>query len=996
MRKNTHLAIGTILTATALLLQSCNTLSAGRKYTLAKVDRDWSLVEPHRLLEQRSDDMLDEVNPTGNWGLTMNGGFLPFLDSIDRPEVVIFVSVRIREPDEAEHSLLWEHVYLNSEEESEHIALNKNSFLPRDDIALLPPIVYEGQDVFVKIRVIELDQADNQRALQLVNTAASAAATFEPDLGATASVFQTALTYLIENNSDDIEFQYDFALSATPGPIAYGDQTFDNVFNPRVGKYVVIKTEHRDRLRSADGKLDAVGSGLRYGAAEVLKFGTLGLVNWVSGWIYPVDKDSDGGQWDFYHWLFQYPMRVGPDSWLAPQWRGRHLYCQHDVNDLVDWWDPENSGAFHQLSVRGNRIVSGPPDDHSEHLFEQQGYMVFSIVAANNGVDVKTLSDLAQQKRIVDNLAINTSQLSADDAAEHMRLMTKALENYAYERGIRKEYLKSLAAASDDTAIAAVEADYKEKIEGLQERTGQQRTELLRFVDKRAELRRATASGSGSRSSIPGLARLGRANDRIVSERVPPDLAGSGKGPVVRVSYVLSEQDAKDASNLEFRMRRLGMTEAKKLTALVLPTPQKSAFGRTLEFEFEGKNDGTYPLGAYELLVLGLAEGDTRNARVSLWLTPDPVLEDLRTADGTKSLINTLWAKGTPAYLRGENFDFVQAVKITSKGATRTLPVKRVEVTQNDGTTVLQHSIEHDASSALHVDSARLVMVDTNFFHGLADDEGVMLPKVPTNGGLWHGARPVVRSDKWPKDTSHTVKGTGLSNIDKVQLDLVDDKGNRTSTDVELLAENTVKHALDGDVYLVRATLLPKKIVERFRSRSELEHDARQPALTAVAIGGTETALPATLPAGAVTLIGEALKQVTMAVVTYDGGKTKSFPVSGGAFSATTLTKVTALKVELATVTLTSAKKGGTAVKGTDLASGDVIVLVGTGIDGSSKIEIRYNDGTKAVLDVVKSGATLKATCPTAMPKVQEVVLVQAPWRNAHLDEDRLQLTVPQ
>ncbi|MCK5941815.1 MAG: hypothetical protein KAI24_07610 [Planctomycetes bacterium] len=972
-KKSAIVAIASALLS--LLLHGCNTLPAGRKYTLAKVDRDWSLVEPHRLLEQRTDDLLDEVNPTGNWGLTMNGGFLPFLEAIERPEVVIFVSVRIREPDEPEHTLLWEHVYLDSEDKSEHIALNKNSFLPRDDIQLLPPIVYEGQDIFVQIRVIELDQEDNKRTEQLVNTAASAAAAFEPDLGVTASVFQTALSYLVQNNSDDIEFQYDFALSETPGPIQYGGVQYDNVLNPRVGKYVVIKTEHRQRKKAPDGTLDAIGSGIRYGAGEALKFATLGVANWVGGWFCSSNENEDAGTWDFYQWLFAYPFRIDKNSWVAPVWDGGRLACGHGEKRLM---------------VAGNRVVTGR-SGHENELFEQQGYLVFSLVASNNGVDVAALSELADQKRLVENLAINTSQLNADDAVAHLQLMTKALTNYAQERAIRKEYLAAMAKAKTAEDIAAVEQDYSEKVEQLKTRDEEQKRSLHRWLEARAELRRRTTGNPAL--TVGTLARPGRLAGRIVTERLEPEQPGAPRA--VRVSYLLGDKDDPDGSKVEFRLWPAGTTQASSVKPLTRPEVTPSPVGPFMAITVTAPTPAE--ARAYELLVVGLDEDGVRNGRAPIWVTSDPVLEELRveTSDGG-AFVGTKWPAGVRAFVHGQNFEYVRAVKVTSGSSTRRLPLQRYQRHGADGATTTQYWIEHDIDDGLDVDRVELVMIDEHFFRDLSGTDAIMLPKCPSNGGLWQADDPLVHAEAWPKDTDRTVKGEGIGLIAAVQLELLDEQDRVSIVEAPLRAGGSVRHQVAGKQRLLRATLIPKRSHGRFSGRRELVHDARQPHLQTATID--EQPLTNTIAAGSVVkLAGVGVEHIRSVTLLRGKEEAMTFRVTDAQLTvAAELTEVTGLRADV-TPTITAAKVGGAAIVGQTVPAGAKVVLEGHSLRAGDEVRVRFGGNQTSMLVLAADGDRLIVTADRAWQDVGSITAQGTePWRDAFIDPRRLRLEVKQ
>ena len=54
----------------------------------------------------------------------------------------------------------------------------------------------------------------------------------------------------------------------------------DMLLSPRIARYVIIKTEHEDRLNLPSTYWGFVGEGLRYTVSEVLRFGTLNLLNW--------------------------------------------------------------------------------------------------------------------------------------------------------------------------------------------------------------------------------------------------------------------------------------------------------------------------------------------------------------------------------------------------------------------------------------------------------------------------------------------------------------------------------------------------------------------------------------------------------------------------------------------------------------------------------------------------------------------------------------------
>lgn len=92
-------------------LAACSTLSAGRKYTLVKMDRKAGLVEARSILDPDVGDDLDKriggpattpsdlASTTNNLlRITLNGGYIRYLQSFNRPEVVIFARTRVQNP----------------------------------------------------------------------------------------------------------------------------------------------------------------------------------------------------------------------------------------------------------------------------------------------------------------------------------------------------------------------------------------------------------------------------------------------------------------------------------------------------------------------------------------------------------------------------------------------------------------------------------------------------------------------------------------------------------------------------------------------------------------------------------------------------------------------------------------------------------------------------------------------------------------------------------
>ena len=354
IRTPLHAALGLLM----LLCTQCAELSAGRQYTMAKVDADQARLMPVTTVVHDGDgagESGDYDRPVGtHLGIVLSGGYLRYLSAVDRPEVLIYARVKIFPKDLNGPPLIWERIYLQTEDESEQLLLNEDSFLPRRDIPILPAFRYEGQDVVVSLRIVELDQDDNERLRKLVSTAAATAASFAPQTAPTISAAQAVMNFIVANNADDIEFQYDFAISPSgetltlPADGKYGGtKKVETVLQPRVTTYVVVKTEHRDRLVFPPTWFGMVDESVRYTLAQGLKVGTLGLLNWKVWNIFGADPEGDA-----YLRLLGSPFEAAPTSWCIPEWdRG-----SADALQAVPELEPHRGSGGAALPERSSRL----------------------------------------------------------------------------------------------------------------------------------------------------------------------------------------------------------------------------------------------------------------------------------------------------------------------------------------------------------------------------------------------------------------------------------------------------------------------------------------------------------------------------------------------------------------------------------------------------------------------------------------------------------------
>lgn len=433
------------------LVVGCDTLASGRKYTLTKVASDASLVPAHEKIDPGT-SRLEKV--PSNLSVVLKDGFIRYLESIGRPEVAVFSRVKIRSPQDPEEALVWEEIFLMSEDPDDQMVLNQDSFLPRKDIPLLPAIAYNGKDeIYVSLRIVELDQNDNENLRSLVNSAATVAATLRPDVAVGASTFQTVLTFLTKNNPDDIEFQFDFALipGCDESVIEVHGREQYMVLPPRVGRYVVVKTEHQHRLVYPNGYFDAAHEGLRYGLGSLLKLATLGFFNWGI-WVPLAGADPED---DFYMKLFGRPFATDGGSWRLPQWQDGKL--------VFPW-----SGG--EIGVQNDSLVYR--ETNAGQLFLDQGYLVLAIIDSKEGIDVEKLRLANEAKESIDSI-VSTGQPTPDEFRDALQELSDGLlkSNYEDQLSSKLDQLLQTAKTTDEVeaALRAIDGDLGELSDGLQE-----------------------------------------------------------------------------------------------------------------------------------------------------------------------------------------------------------------------------------------------------------------------------------------------------------------------------------------------------------------------------------------------------------------------------------------------------------------------------------------------------------------------------------------------
>ncbi len=446
-------------------------------YTMVRADRSATLAPLHEQLPARQNDSLGDM-PTSHLEIVLKGGFLKYLEAVERPEVAIFARASVRDPQMPEERLVWEKIYLASENPDEQIVINKATFLPRINIPLLPGIVFDDQEIYVSLRIIELDQDDNERVKRLVNTAAGAVAAFKPEAAVAASAFQTALAFVTAANSDDIEFQFDFGLIPNEGSIQLVDcdadgARLDLVLQPRLGDYVVLKTEHRQRMHLPNSHLGVALESVQWLLGTVIKLATFNIANWRWWEDFGADRDDD-----FYMQIVGRPFEIPFEGWQLPEISAGRLSI------------PENGG---RLYLRGDRLEYR--DGGVSRTFVDQSYLVLSLIEPREGVDLDVLRAANEAKESI-NTVLRTGQIQADEIEA---LAEQAIDRIvaAHDGGAVRDQLD--AALDAATTPAQIQAAYDASVQRVDqlEVTDRAKHELRQMLRRRAARRHRDLGGDG-------------------------------------------------------------------------------------------------------------------------------------------------------------------------------------------------------------------------------------------------------------------------------------------------------------------------------------------------------------------------------------------------------------------------------------------------------------------------------------------------------------------
>ncbi|MEM1187964.1 MAG: hypothetical protein AAGI72_05545 [Pseudomonadota bacterium] len=450
------------------LISCANT--AGKNYTLAKVDRAGYLTDPFEHVGNGWDEHVDSIN--GNLEIRLADHFLAYLASLGQPELVIFSRATITDPSDRTKQIVFEQILLNTEDQSTYSAGNQGGGGTLKDVVLLPAVKYRNQDIRIELRVVELDSADNERTQSVINQAAQTGGTFKLVAGPEITAIASALNFIVANNTDDIEFSVDIGISPkTPQVQAYNGALTDVVLQPRTGTWVIVKTELPGRLYFAGDTVSVASDSIVWALANTLKLGTLNVANW---W----NKDKD--QSDNYMKLFGNPLGLSSVAVTEPRVKDDKIshYEGHFYTACGSVSNPLNDNVFPLVYKSGSLQVEYPckgTNSSGEEVtiprlipFRDKSYLALTMSSPALAVDAKALASLSSK---ISDLNIATTQLKGAEFDKELGAVMEAIESIAHVRNAMDVTEDQMASAEDQDTISMVRGEnyeiLKKKINAL-------------------------------------------------------------------------------------------------------------------------------------------------------------------------------------------------------------------------------------------------------------------------------------------------------------------------------------------------------------------------------------------------------------------------------------------------------------------------------------------------------------------------------------------------
>ncbi len=165
------------------------------------------------------------------------------------------------------------------------------SYLGVQHWPVIGPVKVDGQELKVRIVMIEVDQGENRRIKDLIKLLTNASSSLMPEISPVLKMSQTLAEVVIAQNRDDVILDQRFSLKR----INKGEK-LNNIFSPPLlfGRYVLLFQE--DRLKNDDVQVMAKEaiippalSRIRFGLEDNMLYRTYDY--WTDRWGWPGDPN---------------------------------------------------------------------------------------------------------------------------------------------------------------------------------------------------------------------------------------------------------------------------------------------------------------------------------------------------------------------------------------------------------------------------------------------------------------------------------------------------------------------------------------------------------------------------------------------------------------------------------------------------------------------------------------------------------------------------------
>jgi hypothetical protein len=211
--------------------------------------------QDHKLVNQYNPALVGEnINPSENFAITLDFGFLRYLQAVD-PFVIVYSEAWMGDkPDDPKkpEDRLRQVVVIKE-------GMAQNAKLPLSNSPILGPITLESKNVTVNValKIVVLSRRDNEQTIGLINQLAGLTAAAAPQYRLAGEAAAAVASALVTLNRDKIEFEHTLTFYPTTAAVSVKDegirtQSKEGVFvsdaTLRTGQYVIIKGESEYRV----------------------------------------------------------------------------------------------------------------------------------------------------------------------------------------------------------------------------------------------------------------------------------------------------------------------------------------------------------------------------------------------------------------------------------------------------------------------------------------------------------------------------------------------------------------------------------------------------------------------------------------------------------------------------------------------------------------------------------------------------------------------------